>query len=118
MEFHPFIKQDTLQAFLNNHHILLEAYSPLARGDVFNNDIIKQIASNHGITPAQVSLAWILSDNNHIAIPKTSNPKHLQGNLDAINVQLSADELEKISSLARSNGRKIEHPDYTPQWDD
>lgn len=118
VEFHPFIKQDTLQAFLNNHHILLEAYSPLARGDVFNNDIIKQIASNHGITPAQVSLAWILSDNNRIAIPKTSNPKHLQGNLDAINVQLSTDELEKISSLARSDGRKIEHPDYTPQWDD
>ena len=118
VEFHPFIKQDTLQAFLNNHHILLEAYSPLARGDVFNNDIIKQIASNHGITPAQVSLAWILSDNNRIAIPKTSNPKHLQGNLDAINVQLSDDELEKISSLARSDGRKIDHPEYTPQWDD
>ncbi|WP_352288902.1 aldo/keto reductase, partial [Psychrobacter sp. GW64-MNA-CIBAN-0177] len=65
-----------------------------------------------------VSLAWILSDKNRIAIPKTSNPKHLQGNLDAINVQLSADELAQISKLARNDGRKIEHPDYTPQWDD
>ena len=118
VEFHPFIKQDTLQAFLNNHHILLEAYSPLARGDVFENDIIKQIADAHGITPAQVSLAWILSDKNRVAIPKTSNPNHLQGNLDAINVQLNADELAKIDSLARNDGRKIEHPDYTPKWDD
>ncbi|SNT70663.1 aldo/keto reductase [Psychrobacter sp. LV10R520-6] len=118
VEFHPFIKQHTLQTFLNNHHILLEAYSPLARGDVFDNEIIKNIAENHGITPAQVSLAWILSDKDRVAIPKTSNPAHLQGNLDAIDIQLSADELEQIGNLARSDGRKIEHPDYTPEWDD
>ncbi|TXD96390.1 aldo/keto reductase [Psychrobacter frigidicola] len=118
VEFHPFIKQNTLQTFLNNHHILLEAYSPLARGDVFENELIKEIAEKHNITPAQVSLAWILSDKNRVAIPKTSNPKHLQGNLDAINIQLSAEELEKIGSLARTDGRKIEHPDYTPKWDD
>ena len=118
VEFHPFIKQNTLQTFLNNHHILLEAYSPLARGDVFDNEIIKEIAEHHGITPAQVSLAWILSDKHRIAIPKTSNPDHLQGNLEAINIQLSADEIEKINTLARSDGRKIKHPDYSPEWDD
>ena len=118
VEFHPFIKQNTLQTFLNNHHILLEAYSPLARGDVFDNETIKEIADRHGITPAQVSLAWILSDKHRIAIPKTSNPDHLQGNLDAINVQLSTNEIEKINKLARSDGRKIKHPDYSPEWDD
>ena len=118
VEFHPFIKQKTLQTFLNNHHILLEAYSPLARGDVFDNEIIKEIADKHNVTPAQISLAWILSDKHRIAIPKTSNPDHLQGNLDAIKVQLSADDIEKISSLARADGRKIKHPDYSPEWDD
>lgn len=118
VEFHPFIKQNTLQTFLNNHHILLEAYSPLARGDVFDNDTIKEIADKHNVTPAQISLAWILSDKHRVAIPKTSNPDHLQGNLDAINIELSAEELEKIGSLARADGRKIEHPDYSPIWDD
>ncbi|MGE6479803.1 aldo/keto reductase [Psychrobacter namhaensis] len=118
VEFHPFIKQNTLQTFLNNHHILLEAYSPLARGDVFDNDIIKEIADKHKVTPAQISLAWILSDKHRVAIPKTSNPDHLQGNLDAVNVELSAEELDKIGGLARSDGRKIEHPDYSPVWDD
>lgn len=118
VEFHPFIKQNTLQTFLNNHHILLEAYSPLARGDVFDNDIIKEIADKHNVTPAQISLAWILSDKHRVAIPKTSNPDHLQGNLDAIKVELSADELDKLGSLARSDYRKIEHPDYSPVWDD
>lgn len=118
VEFHPFIKQNSLQTFLNNHHILLEAYSPLARGDVFDNEVIKEIADKHSVTPAQVSLAWILSDKDRVAIPKTSNPDHLQGNLDATKLELSADELEQIGSLARSDGRKIEHPDYTPEWDD
>ena len=82
------------------------------------DEVIKEIADRHAITPAQVSLAWILSDKHRIAIPKTSNPEHLQGNLDAINVQLSADEIEKINKLARSDGRKIKHPDYSPEWDD
>ncbi|WP_201577371.1 aldo/keto reductase [Psychrobacter okhotskensis] len=118
VEFHPFIKQKTLQTFLNNHHILLEAYSPLARGDVFDSEVIKEIADKHNITPAQVSLAWILSDKHRVAIPKTSNPDHLQGNLDAMKVHLSAEELEKIGKLASSDGRKIEHPDYSPEWDD
>ena len=118
VEFHPFIKQKTLQTFLNNHHILLEAYSPLARGDVFDNDIMKEIADKHNVTPAQISLAWILSDKHRIAIPKTSNPDHLQGNLAAIKVQLSADDIKKIDSLARADGRKIKHPDYSPEWDD
>lgn len=118
VEFHPFIKQHTLQTFLNNHHILLEAYSPLARGDVFDNEVIKQIADKHNVTQAQISLAWILSDKNRVAIPKTANPDHLQGNLDAMKVTLSADELVQIGKLARSDGRKIEHPDYSPEWDD
>ena len=118
VEFHPFIKQHTLQTFLSNHQILLEAYSPLARGDVFDNDIIKKIADSHGVTPAQISLAWILSDKDRVAIPKTANPDHLQGNLDAIKVQLSTEELQQIANLARSDGRKIEHPDYSPEWDD
>ena len=118
VEFHPFIKQDTLQEFLNNHHILLEAYSPLARGDVFDNDIMKEIAEKHGVNPAQISLAWILSDKDRVAIPKTANPDHLQGNLDAAKIELSDEEIEKINTLASSDGRKIEHPDYTPEWDD
>ena len=118
VEFHPLIKQKTLQTFLNNHHILLEAYSPLARGDVFDNEIIKEIADKHNVTPAQISLAWILADKHRIAIPKTANPDHLQGNLAAMKVQLSTDELEQIGKLASSDGRKIEHPDYSPEWDD
>ncbi|WP_435979169.1 aldo/keto reductase [Psychrobacter sp. DM4] len=118
VEFHPFIKQDTLQTFLGNHHILLEAYSPLARGDVFDNEVIRKIADKHNVTPAQISLAWILSDKDRVAIPKTSNPDHLQGNLDAMKVQLSTDELDEISKLATSDGRKIKHPDYSPKWDD
>ena len=118
VEFHPFINQRTLRIFMENRHIPLTAYSPLARGEVFKNDTIKAIADKHGITPAQVSLAYILADKNRIAIPKTSTIDHLQGNLDALNVTLEADDIAKIDGLVRQDGRKIEHPDYKPEWDD
>ena len=72
VEFHPFIRQYTLQTFALYWPCIstLTAYSPLARGDVFDNDTIKAIADKHNINPAQVSLAWILSDNNRMAVPK------------------------------------------------
>lgn len=117
VEFHPFIKQDNLQAFMSNHHIPLEAYSPLARGKVFDNAIIKNIADKHGISASQVSLAWILTDKKRIAIPKTATPEHLQDNLNAINVQLDSEDIAQLNSLASPDGRLVEHPDYTPDWD-
>ena len=118
VEFHPFINQRTLRIFMENRHIPLTAYSPLARGEVFKNDTIKAITDKHSITPAQVSLAYILADKNRIAIPKTSTIDHLQGNLDALNVTLEADDIAKIDGLVRQDGRKVEHPDYKPEWDD
>ena len=118
VEFHPFINQRTLRIFMENRHIPLTAYSPLARGEVFKNDTIKAIADKHSITPAQVSLAYIFADKNRIAIPKTSTIEHLQGNLDALNVTLEADDIVKIDGLVRQDGRKVEHPDYKPEWDD
>lgn len=118
VEFHPFIRQHSLQTFMENHHIPLEAYAPLARGDVFHNETLMSIAQKHDVSPAQVTLAWILSDKNRIAIPKTTNPKHLQGNLDALKVQLDDKDIHAINQLARSDGRKIAHPEYAPEWDD
>lgn len=118
VEFHPFIRQKTLQTFLYNHHIPLTAYSPLACGDVFKNDTLKAIADKHNINPAQVSLAWILSDKNRIAIPKTSTPAHLKSNFDALQIQLDQEDIEAINNLAGPNGRMTELPGYTPEWDD
>ncbi|WP_019819549.1 oxidoreductase [Saccharomonospora saliphila] len=58
------------------------------------------VAEAHGVTPAQVRLAWTLHQGDHIlAIPGTGNRAHLEDNIAAGALQLSDDELALLDSV-------------------
>ena len=57
------------------------------------------VATAHGISPAQVRLAWTLQRGPHVlAIPGTGNPDHLVANVAAGAVRLSADEITLLEA--------------------
>ncbi len=117
IEFHPFIPQAKLVAAMDGMGIPLEAYSPLARGEVVGDDTMKEIAAAHDATPVQISLAWILAKDG-IAIPKTAKPERLAGNLAAAEIELSQKEIDRIDGLTRPDGRQISPESMAPDWDD
>jgi aryl-alcohol dehydrogenase-like predicted oxidoreductase len=60
------------------------------------------LAEEKGCTPSQLALAWVLAQGNDIIpIPGTKRRKYLDENAAAVDIQLSADELEKIEQLVR-----------------
>lgn len=62
---------------------------------------IAKVAGAHGATPAQVRLAWTLHRGEHVlAIPGTGNPDHLEENISAGGLRLSADELALLDDIA------------------
>jgi aryl-alcohol dehydrogenase-like predicted oxidoreductase len=64
-------------------------------------ETIGQIATEHGGTPAQVALAWVLSRSPRVvAIPGMKSRKHLVDNLGALRLQLAAAQLQRIDGLA------------------
>ena len=64
-------------------------------------DLLKKIADQKGGTPAQVALAWLLAQKPWIVpIPGTTKIHRLEENLGAVNIQLTADDLQEISSAA------------------
>ncbi|RKR92981.1 aryl-alcohol dehydrogenase-like predicted oxidoreductase [Micromonospora pisi] len=66
-------------------------------GGVAQNDAVLAIARAHGVSPAQVRIAWTLSRGPHVlAIPGTGNPDHLVENLAAGALRLSPDELASL----------------------
>jgi len=72
-------------------------------GGVKQPEVIGQIADEHGATPAQIRLAWTLSrGDNVLAIPGTSNPRHLQENLAAGSIRLSPAQLDALDALPQS----------------
>ncbi|CAG8863773.1 putative oxidoreductase/MSMEI_2347 [Pseudomonas fluorescens] len=83
------------------------AYCPLAQaGRLLGHPVLSQVAERHGVTPAQVSLAWVTRDDGVIAIPKAVSPEHVQLNAGAGELVLDADDLRAIDEAFAPPMRK------------
>lgn len=83
------------------------AYCPIGQGGKMLVDAtLRQVAARHGVTAAQVSLAWLLHQNGVIAIPKAVRPDHVQLNAHAAQLKLEAGDLEALDQAFRAPQRK------------
>ncbi|MFB6144374.1 MAG: aldo/keto reductase [Candidatus Nanohaloarchaea archaeon] len=112
VEYHPFLDQEELLEVCRNEDMMLTAYSPLARGDVLENEVLNAIGARHDKSPAQVALRWLMQQENVAAIPKASGHEHQADNLNVFDFQLSDEEMEQISGL-EEEGRKVD-PAFAP----
>ncbi|HJW91052.1 MAG TPA: aldo/keto reductase [Anaerolineales bacterium] len=79
--------------------IILTAYSPL-KGGVLKQPAVRQVAEKLKATPAQVALAWLIGQARVITIPKSDKHKHLEENLGALEIELSAEDVERLDRIA------------------
>lgn len=77
-------------------HIPIMAYSPIEQGRMLDDPLLKEIASHHGITPAQAALAWLLQKQEVIVIAKASKVEHVRQNREALDVHLTIRDLEAL----------------------
>jgi len=112
VECHPFLQQEELRSWCVEHGWAFTAYSPIARGDVFDDDTIESIADAHDTDPAAIALAWLLSKPQVTTIPKTTSEEHLASNFAALDIELSDDEIERMDRL--DEGRRLVDPDSAP----
>lgn len=112
VEMHPLLQQEELLEKCREHGITLVAYSPLARGKVFEIPELREIADKHNVSPAQVSLAWLMQKDGVIVIPKATGKDHIEDNYKALNLELDEEDVEKIEGLERRD-RRVD-PDFAP----
>lgn len=74
----------------------LMAYSPIEQGRLAHYPEVQDIAERHGVTPAQVALAWVLRQQGVIAIPKASKVEHVRLNRAALDLKLTAEDLAEL----------------------
>ena len=72
------------------------AYSPIEQGRVLRHAAVKSIASELGVSAAQVALAWVLREPHVIAIPKAGTEEHVRDNLAALDVRLTQENLADL----------------------
>lgn len=104
-EIHPYYQEQKVIPYIQDLGIVVQSWYPLGgRGytkELLGNEVINEIAKNHGVSAAQVILRWDLQ-NGVVVIPGSSNPDHIVENTKLYDFQLSEAEMEQIKVLDRN----------------
>lgn len=112
IEFHPGYWQQKLVAYCKKQNIIVESWSPLARGEAFENETLKAIAKAHNTSVAKVCLRWVIQ-HDVIVIPKSTTEKRIEANIKLFDFELSEAEMIQINELPKF-GFSGEHPLFWP----
>ena len=113
IEFHPGYWLPELAAFCKENGIIVESWSPLARGKVVGNEVLITIAAKHNKSVSQVCLRWVIQHGT-IVIPKSSTLQRIEENINIFDFELSQEEMKQIDELPEM-GFSGELPDIWPE---
>lgn len=116
VEYHPLINQEKLKTYLQQHNISLTAYSPIAQGKVMGNETLKSIAAKYGKNEIQVTLRWLMQQEQVLAIPRSSKEANMEANSNIFDFELTQEEMVQIDALNAQNLRVV-NPAFAPDWD-
>ncbi|KRL05855.1 aldo/keto reductase [Liquorilactobacillus oeni] len=105
IEIHPYWVQERMLAEDTKRGIVTEAWSPLGRGSsALQEPLIKELAKKYGKGVGQIILRWHIQ-RGIIPLPKSSKLDHQRENLAVFDFSLTAEEIKKINSLSRTDGK-------------
>lgn len=95
IELHPWLQRIDLVKYCREHDIALEAYSPLVRGEKFDDPQLQAYAKKYNKTAAQILIRWSLQ-SGYITLPKSVHEERLKSNLDVLDFELSEEDVENL----------------------
>jgi diketogulonate reductase-like aldo/keto reductase len=91
--------QTELRTYCNNHHILVEAYSPLQTGKVFQRQIVHDLAEKYGVTPAQIALRYAIEQET-LPLPKSIHSERIIENRN-LDFHLDREDVTRLEKIMR-----------------
>lgn len=111
IEVQPYFQNRQVAAYCQAHDIAVEAWSPIAQGDVLADEIIAGIAKEIGKTEAQTVLRWHIQ-KGHIIFPKSVTPSRIKQNFQIFDFELNDEQIQQIDKLDKGEpGRHGPNPD-------
>ena len=98
IEVHPLCYPRKLIEYCQSRGIVIQAYTPLARGAYMDHDILCILATKYAKTPAQIGLRWALQKDICV-IPKSSSPEHIAINADLWSFELMDEDMQILDTL-------------------
>lgn len=109
IEFHPGMTQNEVVDFCVKNDILIEAWSPLGRGNVLDNEVLVALAAKYKVSVPQLCIRWIVQ-KGHLPLPKSVTPERIKANLDIYDFEISQEDIAAIDNLPYIGGSGL-HPD-------
>lgn len=103
--------QNEVVAYCKENNVLLEAYSPLGTGKIFDVPEMQELSDKYGKTIAQIAIRWSLQ-HGFLPLPKSVTPSRIEENLAVFDFELSDEDMERIDQLDGVVG-KATNPDTT-----
>jgi 2,5-diketo-D-gluconate reductase B len=116
-EYHAHLDQTKLIEACRRRGLIFTAYCPLGRGRLLRDPVLANIAARKGRPLAQIALRWLVQQGNIIPIPRSSNPARMAENLGVFDFALSEEEMKRIATLKRPDGRIADPAGRAPAWD-
>ena len=108
VEFSPYLYLKDLKQYCERNEIVVQAYSPLVRGQRMEDDKLIAVAKKYGKTPAQIILRWFIQ-HGISAIPKSASRNRIKENFDIFDFELKPEDLSYIDSF-NENLRVVDDP--------
>jgi diketogulonate reductase-like aldo/keto reductase len=83
--------------YSQQHGMVVEAYSPMAHGELFKNAAVHDMAERYGVSLAQLSIRYTLQ-LGLVTLPKTANPDHMRTNAD-VDFEISDDDMHVLQHI-------------------
>lgn len=103
--------QKEVVSYCQEHNVLLEAYSPLGTGKIFDVPEMQELSDKYGKTIAQIAIRWSLQ-HGFLPLPKSVTPNRIEENLAVFDFELSDEDMQRIDQLDGVVG-KATNPDTT-----
>ena len=114
VELHPGFSQAEVRAVDAQRGIVTQAWSPLGQGKTLEHPVVRAIAEELQVTPAQVCIAFVLGTGS-VVLPRSSNPQRIEENFLAQDVVLSDDHMARLMALDADDHRIGPNPRVWPE---
>ncbi len=105
-ELHPWLARPDIVSWCQERNVVLEAYSPLVRGQRMESALLEPLVKKHGKTAAQILLRWSLQ-KGFVPLPKSVTKARIEDNADVFDFALDEEDM-----------KSLETGDYSPcTWD-
>lgn len=98
VEFHPFKYDAQLLNYCKENGIVVEAYSPLARGQKLNDPRIDAVSVKYEKTNAQVLIRWSIQ-HGCVVIPKSVHKERIEENINVFDFELEQEDMNALDAL-------------------